>query len=190
MIKQQLFKGLLIDLLYMNPHTCFSCQLGRQTRAPKLRVASFWATRFLELVHSNICSPISPASSTGTKYILTFTNDFSRYCWLYFLEKKSDRCTVFKQFYILVDNRHQRCIASCVLMESNFALANSKIFVHLKVLRGRLPSLTLYTRMVSTNEKIGPCLNALGASWSEGFYLVFFGASQLLLLTSSPTKCP
>ena len=108
--RQQLAKGIPTDLSYSTPFYCSSCQLGRQTRKSAPKIAHFRARRFLELVHSDLCSPISPASSSGTSYILTFTDDFSRYCWLYFLKRKSDTFRVFQQFCALLDNRHKRRI--------------------------------------------------------------------------------
>lgn len=51
----------------------------------------------LELVHSDICSPSSPISESGKRYIINFIDDFSRKCWTYFL-KNQKRFKVFKEF--------------------------------------------------------------------------------------------
>jgi transposase InsO family protein len=40
------------------------------------------------LIHTDICGPIIPCSYSGKEYFITFIDDYSRKCWVYFLEKK------------------------------------------------------------------------------------------------------
>jgi hypothetical protein len=49
----------------------------------------------LQLVHSDLCRPLSYPSFSGCKYFLTFIDDFSRRTWVYFLKLKS---RVFDKF--------------------------------------------------------------------------------------------
>ena len=42
------------------------------------------------------------------KYALTFIDDFSRYCWVYFLKHKSEVFGLFKVFKALVENQSGR----------------------------------------------------------------------------------
>ena len=42
------------------------------------------------------------------KYELAFIDDFSRYCWVYFLKNKSEVSDLFKVFRALVENRYGR----------------------------------------------------------------------------------
>jgi transposase InsO family protein len=44
----------------------------------------------LQLVHIDLCGPISSPSFSGCKYILTFIDDFSIHTWVYFLKLKSE----------------------------------------------------------------------------------------------------
>ena len=44
------------------------------------------------------------------KYALTFIDDFSRYCWVYFLKHKSEVFDLFKVFRALVENQSGRKI--------------------------------------------------------------------------------
>ena len=39
---------------------------------------------------------------------LTFMDDFSRYCWVYFLKHKSEMFYLFKVFKVLVENQSRR----------------------------------------------------------------------------------
>ena len=47
------------------------------------------ATSILDLIHSNVDEPIPTNSINGCKYFLTFIDDCSRYCWIYFMKQKS-----------------------------------------------------------------------------------------------------
>lgn len=49
------------------------------------------ATWPLELVYSDICGPITPTSLGNARYFITFTDDFTRYCWIYSIPDKFKR---------------------------------------------------------------------------------------------------
>jgi hypothetical protein len=44
----------------------------------------------LELVHSDLCGPITPASTSGAKYLVTYKDDATRFTWDDFLARKED----------------------------------------------------------------------------------------------------
>jgi transposase InsO family protein len=52
-------------------------------------------------VHTDICGPLDPISFGGNKYFITFTYDFSRKSWVYFLKEKSSALIIFKNFKAL-----------------------------------------------------------------------------------------
>ena len=43
----------------------------------------------LETVHSNICGPLRTKTHRGMEYFITFTDDYSRYGYIYLLKYKS-----------------------------------------------------------------------------------------------------
>ena len=43
-------------------------------------------------------------SMNGSKGFLTFIDDYSRFCWIYFLKQKSEVFDTFKVFKALVEN--------------------------------------------------------------------------------------
>ena len=43
-------------------------------------------------------------SMNGSRYILTFIDDFSRYTWVFFLKKKSEVCENFYELKALIKN--------------------------------------------------------------------------------------
>ncbi|GAA0154574.1 hypothetical protein LIER_12516 [Lithospermum erythrorhizon] len=84
--------------------TCSSCLSGKQTRITMPKEATWRASKPLELIHSNICGPITPTSNSGKGYFLSFIDDYSRKCWLYLLSNKSDALEQFKYFKSMVEN--------------------------------------------------------------------------------------
>ena len=50
------------------------------------------------MVHSGICRPISPVTTSGVRYVLCFIDDHSRKAWAYFLKEKSEAFNYFKEF--------------------------------------------------------------------------------------------
>ena len=52
----------------------------------------------LELVHSDLSGPITPASIDGSKYAIIFTDDYSGATFLYFLKNKDDATSATARF--------------------------------------------------------------------------------------------
>jgi len=59
----------------------------------------------LELVHSDVCGPLETPSLGGSRYFVTFIDDFSKWTFVYTMKKKSDTFTCFKKFHKLAE-RH------------------------------------------------------------------------------------
>lgn len=83
--------------------TCVDCLNRKQTRNSIPKQCSWRSTQPLELVHSDICGPISPISNSGKRYFLSFIDDYSRKAWAYLLAKKSDTLNCFKIFKSMVE---------------------------------------------------------------------------------------
>ncbi|KAG7550979.1 GAG-pre-integrase domain [Arabidopsis thaliana x Arabidopsis arenosa] len=79
-------------------YTCSDCLVGKQPRNPIPKKSTWRAKEILELVHSDICGPINPVSTSGKRYILCFIDDCSRKAWVYFLKEKSEAFSHFKLF--------------------------------------------------------------------------------------------
>jgi hypothetical protein len=50
----------------------------------------------LGLVHSDVCGPMSISARDGSRYFVTFTDDFSRYGYVYLMRHKSESFEKFK----------------------------------------------------------------------------------------------
>ena len=48
--------------------------------------------------------PLTTPYYGNSRYVLIFIDDFSRYCWVYFLKKKYEVIEIFKVFKDLVEN--------------------------------------------------------------------------------------
>jgi transposase InsO family protein len=79
---------------------CEDCAIGKQHRGSFPKKSTWRASHVLQLIHADICGPISPASNAQKRYFLTFIDDLSRKTWVYFLTKKSEAFECFKQFKV------------------------------------------------------------------------------------------
>jgi transposase InsO family protein len=84
--------------------TCTDCIMGKQHRDPISKRSTWRATQKLQLIHADICGPVSPMSNSKKRYSLCFIDDFSRKAWIYFLSEKSEAFNMFKCFKKLVEN--------------------------------------------------------------------------------------
>ena len=66
----------------------------------------------LDLIHSDVVGPMPTKSINGCRYFLTFIDDCSRYCWIYFMKQKSKVFETFKVFKAMVENSFNKNIKS------------------------------------------------------------------------------
>jgi transposase InsO family protein len=62
------------------------------------------ALDLLELMHTDVCGPMSTTVRGGFQYFITFTDHFSRYGYVYLMKHKSESLEKFKEFYNEVEN--------------------------------------------------------------------------------------
>lgn len=82
---------------------CTGCLMAKKTRNSFPSQASFRATQPLELIHSDLCGPISPTTKGVNKYFMLLVDDFSRVMWAYMLSRKDEALETFKKFRTLVE---------------------------------------------------------------------------------------
>ena len=63
------------------------------------------AKDLLELIHSDVCGPLSVQARGGYSYFITFTYDFSRYGYIYLMRYKFEAFEKFKEFQNEVENQ-------------------------------------------------------------------------------------
>jgi transposase InsO family protein len=82
---------------------CEDCVLAKQKRAAFPRAARYRAQDQLELVHGDLCSPISPSTPAGNCYFLLLVDDMSRFMWLTLLRSKADAPAAIMTFQARVE---------------------------------------------------------------------------------------
>ena len=88
---------------------CKGCLLGKNAKK-SFPHSNSRAKVILELIHSDICGPMSSPSLNGFLYYVIFIDDCSRKCWIYFLKLKSDAFAKFKEFKTLLENQTSKHI--------------------------------------------------------------------------------
>jgi len=81
---------------------CTICNIGKQYRETIPKKSQWRALQKLQLIHYDICGPITLSSNSNKKYILSFVDDYNRKNWVYFLSEKSEAFIYLKDFECLV----------------------------------------------------------------------------------------
>ena len=63
------------------------------------------SNKLLELVHTDVCSPINIRAYEGYEYFITFTDDHSRYGYVYLIHHKSDSFEKLKEYRTEVEKQ-------------------------------------------------------------------------------------
>ena len=90
-------KKLHTDGILESLDTCEPCLFGKMTKTLFFGTMER-ASDLLEITHADVCSPMSVDARGGYRYFLTFTNELSRYGYIYLMKHKSETFEKFKQF--------------------------------------------------------------------------------------------
>ena len=82
---------------------CEPCLMGKMTKTPFFRTMER-ATDFSEIIHIDVCGPMNVEARGGYHYFLTFTDDLSRYGYIYLMKHKYETFEKFKEFQSEVEN--------------------------------------------------------------------------------------
>lgn len=83
---------------------CEGCLAGKMHRKPFSTVGEIQSTRKLQMVHSDVCGPMHTESIGGAKYFVTFIDDYTRCCAVYFMKHKSEVFDKFEEFEAVTTN--------------------------------------------------------------------------------------
>ena len=108
-IKKLHENGLLSSFDFESYETCEACLLGNMTKAPFTGIPER-ASDLLELMHTDVCGPMSSTTRGGFQYFITFTDDLSRYGYVYSMRHKSETFEKFKEFHNEVENQRGKKI--------------------------------------------------------------------------------
>ncbi|GJW76093.1 retrotransposon protein, putative, ty1-copia subclass [Tanacetum coccineum] len=88
-----------------------SCMSGKMVRKPYTHQVER-AKDLLSLIHTDVCGPFRTVSKQGASYFITFTDDFSRYGYVYLLKHKHEVFETLKVFQKEVENKLGKTIKS------------------------------------------------------------------------------
>jgi hypothetical protein len=89
--------GLLSSFDFESFDTCEFCLLEKMTKT-HFTGQSERMSDLLRLVHTDVCGPMSSVARGGFQYFITFTDDFSKYEYIYLMRHKSESFEKFKEF--------------------------------------------------------------------------------------------
>ena len=84
----------------LNPESYPAYESCHQGKIAKLSFIGHWerATELLVLVHTDVCRPFDVQTRGGYTYFIIFTDDLSRYGYVYLMKHKSEAFEKFKKF--------------------------------------------------------------------------------------------
>lgn len=77
---------------------CEGCVEGKLTKKPFKSIGEIRSKRKMQLIYSDVCGPMQTESISGAKYFVTFIDDYSRCCKVYFMKQKNEVLCKFKKF--------------------------------------------------------------------------------------------
>ncbi len=99
MSKSGAVRGLDINHSMKDELTCTGCVLGKGHRQAIPKKSNTRATKLLELVHSDVNGPLEVPSLGGSRYFVTFIDDFSRWTSLYTMIAKLETFDCSKKYH-------------------------------------------------------------------------------------------
>ena len=98
LMKKEMAHGMNYDTGTQTQKDCEMCVLGKIQKKPFLKQSQHRETKPYEIVHSDVCGRMQVESKGGSIYMLTFTDDFSRYTTAYFIKSKSEELSKFMEY--------------------------------------------------------------------------------------------
>jgi hypothetical protein len=95
---------ILPPLEFSNLEQCIECIKGKFVK--KIKKNSKRSIGILEIIHIDICGPFNVKSVDGYDSLITFTDDYSRYGYIYPIKERSEALDKFKIFKAEVENQH------------------------------------------------------------------------------------
>ncbi|KAJ1530258.1 hypothetical protein ONE63_005180 [Megalurothrips usitatus] len=88
---------------------CDVCEKGKATKLGFPQTSDRQSCHPLDLIHTDVMGKLTN-SLGGSKYVITFIGDYSRFVRVYYLKKKSEAFKAFKQYQTYVEVLHERKI--------------------------------------------------------------------------------
>jgi transposase InsO family protein len=103
---------------------CDTCVITKHRRTPFPAEAQYRTQDPLELVHGDLCGPISPVTPGGRRYFLLLVDDAMRYMWVALLTTKDATVDAVKHLQALAEKKSGRKLwALCTYNGREFTVA-------------------------------------------------------------------
>ena len=79
-------------------YSCEGCAMGKQHCQPFPKKSQHKSSKPWELIHSDMCGPMSVPSVGGSRFFVTYIDDFSRYTYVYIIKHMSEVLEKFQEF--------------------------------------------------------------------------------------------
>ena len=105
-LKNLTSNALVLGLPKVEEHKqiCEGCAKGKHARESFPKGNAWRAQYALQLIHLDICGPMQTQILGKSSYFITFIDDYSRMCGVYFLKTKNEAFDTFKRFKARVEN--------------------------------------------------------------------------------------
>lgn len=113
--------GLSIDTSKNSSNPCHGCIYGKAHRTIIPKSSSSRTSRTLELIHSDVSGPVETPSIGGSRYFITFIDDFSKWTTVYTMKRKSEALDLFKTFHRYAENHTENHIQSVNFIQGSHA---------------------------------------------------------------------
>lgn len=96
LIEREMVKG----ISFSNKTSGFQCDIcdKNEINTQPFKPSNHRENKVLGLIHSDICGPMSVESMAGSRYFVTFIDDFSRYTEIVMLRQRSEVLNAFKDY--------------------------------------------------------------------------------------------
>ena len=103
----QLCKGVNMHSVSSNHDLiCSVCAKAKQTKNPH-NTTRQRANRLLKIIHTDVGGPVDPPTYDGKSYFVVFMDDYSHYCEVYLMERKSEVYDHLTAFIKSSENQHE-----------------------------------------------------------------------------------
>jgi hypothetical protein len=103
-------EGLVRGLPVLNEaeRLCDACIIGKHRRDPFPTSAQRRSSKPLELLHGDLCGPITPATPSHNSYFLLLVDDYSRFMWVALLPTKAGAAEAIKRIQAAAERKSGR----------------------------------------------------------------------------------
>jgi len=99
MVNKNIVTGIELDKTSSNDVKCDGCVLGKGHRNPIPKKSMTRSSNILQLVHSDVNGPLDTPSLGGSRYFITFIDDYSKWTVVYMMRAKSESFNCFQAYH-------------------------------------------------------------------------------------------